>query len=73
MTSTHGMPGHHHWLEAMRSLDMARGCKAFIARNPAKYDVPKAREIIAQHVRQARQLNHASIRLNHAHTSVTLR
>lgn len=44
------------------SMESARNCKQFIARNPARYDVPQARAAIAQHVTNARRHNWQAIR-----------
>lgn len=55
------------------SMESARNVRRFIARNPARYDVPQARAILAQHVTNARRHNWQAIRARRAEREATMR
>jgi len=48
------------------ALWSARRVKEWMIRNPARYDTPKTREILASHVRSARKYSHLALKYRRA-------
>jgi hypothetical protein len=61
----------HHARAAARAMEEARNVKRFMVRDPAHYDVPRARMLLSRYVRDARRNNHAAIRARRLFASDT--